>query len=48
MVFTANEKEFKIAFVPYSQKKENKNYLMIRIETDNEIMGYIQIVRTDS
>lgn len=47
LFFTADEKEFKIAFVPYSQKKENKNYPMILIETNNEIMGYVQIVRTD-
>lgn len=48
LFFTADEKEFRIAFVPYSQKKENKNYPMISIETNNEIIGYIQIVRTDS
>jgi hypothetical protein len=46
--YSVDGQNFKVCFVPYSKKKENKNYPMISIETDNEIIGYIQIVRTDS
>ncbi len=47
--YSVDEKKFEVCFVPYSKKKENKNYPMISIETDSDdILGYIQIVRTDS